>query len=292
MTLFSKLAMQIAPSMGTGTGMTPPPQVAPVRNRSILDNTVTQTTALQAKLGSSDKMRLQAYLDGVRALETQLGVGATTMPPPMMTQGCVAGTPPSSALASSQANIQGVSHDYVARATAFMDIITLAVQCDLSRSMVFLFDAEGADREFLGQVPSNLIYQQGTLDTQGNHIGISHYADDSAAQFCVTRDRFYLSYFTYLINALKASKDPSGASALDNTIIMAGHSVIDGDHNWGNTSGMCTVLGGGAAFMHPGKAYALSQYDHLDLLYTLSQFLGMGMTAFPAGSSYNHMLAI
>jgi hypothetical protein len=158
-------------------------------------------------------------------------------------------------------------------------MIVLAFKCDLVRSVSFMYDAEVNDRTKGIDCPSSLIYNNADITT-GMHVGISHYFGPSGGgrDRTISRDRYYLYLFFYLLDALKQAIDPSGSPILDNTIVMAGYGVLDGNHDPLNSEGTPLVVGGGRNFMHPGNSFELAGADMTDLFYTFSTFLNLGWT--------------
>ncbi len=157
-----------------------------------------------------------------------------------------------------------------------MDMITLGFQCDIIRSASVMYDGETGGRNFGNQVPAHLVYNGASLDSVENHIGISH---SGGRDKCITRDRLYMNIMVYLINKLKQAKDPSGSSIIDNTIIVNGYAVSDGNHSNGD-GGVPIIVGGGRNLINPGDSYDVSGYDMRDLLYSINVQLNMGMDNF------------
>jgi hypothetical protein len=142
-----------------------------------------------------------------------------------------------------------------------------------------MFDGESASRPN-NQCPPAMVFDNASL-TGALHIGISHYGttSDGPAK-CISRDRNYMSLFTYLLNGLKAATDPSGSTLLDNTIVLTGYGVTDGNHD-DDEAGVPLAAGGGKNLgLHPGNCLDLNNADMIDLYYTFSTFLGMGLTDF------------
>jgi hypothetical protein len=288
-----KLFQTLFAGIPTVPNAPPPPPPLLVKNKSILDNAVAGINKLKAKLGAADRQRVDDYYSGLRNFEATL----TTMgPPPMMQPACVPGAGPSTTL--NNEDHSGTGLDFNARLQAFMDIMVLAFKCNNVQVFSFLFEYENTNRQFRNQVLANLVYQGANVDTPGSHNEIAHWSDGGTGEEpermnrCVTRDRFYVSWLVYLINALKAANDPSGAPILDNTIIQFGHGLQDGNHNTDGmqtTTGLPTVLAGGRNMLSPGHFYAFPNNDLSDLYYTLNRKLGMGLPNF-AGSTT--MLAI
>lgn len=252
------------------------PVLAAARNHSILDSSLADIKDLQSKLGQSDNQKLDAYFTSVRNLETKI------FTPPSLASACTPGSPPSASL--NNVDLDGsLSNLYDQRVQAFFDMVVLAFKCDLVRSVSFTYDGETCGRQN-NPCPSNLLYANADLTGQ-LHIGISHYGQNSNGDVkCISRDRNYLSLFFYLIDALKQATDPSGSTILDNTIVLAGFNVTDGQHT-GNAEGTPMIVGGGKNFMHPGNCFDLQGADMKDLLYTFSTFLQLGWANFRGSST-------
>ncbi len=101
-------------------------QAALAQRKSVLDLVDWNATQSLAALGASDKLRLQAHLDQIRALETSIA----SMPVPMGS--CVKpGTPPADpAIGSGYSNEEQ-------RAQTMVGLLAMALACDLTRSVTF-----------------------------------------------------------------------------------------------------------------------------------------------------------
>jgi uncharacterized protein DUF1552 len=261
----------------TGSTNTPPPQSDYARNPKILDVPTAATTSLRGQLGKADRVRLDSYLASLSDLKKSLGAQ-----PPVAS--C---TPPGMpAVNSSTTNHNGLKGmDYFARMMAFNSLIATGFQCDLFRSVGISFGSEGNYTTYDGMYPATLNYNGATLTIQYDH-SVSHHSPISGEAGTygyepnMTRDRMHLYVVVDLINKLKAVTDPSGSAVLDNTIIMAGFSVDDGQHSSGPSLGTPLIVAGGKNFMTPGRIFDASPYDLNDLYFTFSGLLGMGLTSF------------
>ena len=254
------------------------PVPAAARNRSILDNATADIKDLQNKLGKNDRMKLDDHFTSLRNLEQRLSAVAVG-------GGC-SGGPPDSTLDTSDINGTGDGTSYTKRVQAFMDMIVLAFKCDLVRTVSFMYDGEVGDRQRLLDCPASLIYNNADI-TAGMHVGVSHYFGPSGGgrDRTISRDRYYLYFFFYLLDALKQALDPSGSPMLDNTAVFAGYGVLDGNHDPANSEGTPLVLGGGRNVLHPGNAFELGGKDMTDLFFTFSQFLNLGWNDFRGSST-------
>jgi Protein of unknown function (DUF1552) len=252
------------------------PVVAAARNHSILDSSLADIKDMQSKLGKTDNQKLDEYFTSVRDLEGRL------FTKPTVPSSCVPGKPPSETLDNTDLD-GSLSAIYDQRVQAFFDIVTLAFKCDLIRSVSFQYDGETAGRQN-NPCPTSLLYDDADLTGQ-LHIGISHYGQNTNGDDkCMSRDRNYLSLFFYLLDSLKKAADPSGSPMLDNTIVLAGFNVTDGQHT-GNAEGTPMVVGGGKNFMHPGNCYDLKNADMKELFYTFSTYLKLGWSNYLGAST-------
>ena len=252
------------------------------RNKSILDSALGGINKLKSQLGAADKQRVDDYYTNLRKFESSLPSDSVVTAPT-----CVPGASPPTSLNNEDHQGKGLAFD--ARLNAFLDIITLAFKCNNAQMFSMMFEYENTNRQFRNQIPSALIYQGASMDTAGSHNEIAHWADGGTAEVaershrCVSRDRYYMSKMIYLVNALKAAKDPSGASILDNTIIELGNGLEDGNHGTDGQNpgtGHPVVLAGGKNFITPGQFYAYPNNDLADLHYSINKKLGMGLASF------------
>lgn len=267
--LYKAMFANLVPSSSTATG----PATAAARNKSIIDTALADLNELKAQLGKNDNVKLDSYLESVRALEKKIG-GAS----PVASAGCRPGMPP--AITLDNVDINGnLSDSYIARIQAFCDMIVLAFECDLVRSVSLMFDGEICQRRN-NPCPAGLLL--GGADLSGVlHTGISHYGQNgpAGADRTVSRDRMYVAQFMYLLDKLKAAKDPSGSPILDNTLVLQGYGVEDGQHT-GNAEGTPLILGGGKNFARPGNCIELAGADMNDLFFTFTRHLELGLASF------------
>ena len=263
-----------------------PSTLAIVRNKSILDHAISAINKLKTKVGTEDRRRLDDYFTSVRMLETSVNAN------PVSGAGCQIANPPDSSLNAEDHDGSGT--DFPQRLKTFCDIIALAFKCNNAQVFSLMWEYENTNRKFSGTVPQELIYQGADMVNPGSHNEMAHWADNGADQYtermnrCITRDRFYMSFVVYLMNALKAARDPSGSPILDNTIIQFGHGLHDGNHKVASidsTTGLPMVLAGGRNLINPGQFHYLPSADLKDLYYTIGQKMGVGLSSFRGRST-------
>ena len=211
---------------------------------------------------------------------TAAPIPTATPAPVSQASQCNSGTAPASSLGSTDQ--AGDQQNYVAKMEAFFDMAVLAFKCDLTRTVTIMMDSDCGERHLDSQPPSALALDNNSQLTGGIHTGVSHYQNPGVnMSMTITRDRFFLWLINYLIQGLKSATDPSGARIFDNTILMAGFSVMDGTHNPncpGNQAPQFMAGGSNLGF-HPGTSFDLNGNDLADVWYTIQNALGVNIGA-------------
>jgi hypothetical protein len=191
--------------------------------QSILDFVGDDARRLRGRLGGGDRRKLDEYLTGVREIERR--VAAASGPPPEAPDGA---TRPS-----------GIPDDYREHLRLMCDMIALAFQADITRVATFVLANEGSNRSYR------------FLDVPEGHHELSHHGRDAAKQAKIAKiNAFHMEQFAYLLGKLKAAGEGEG-SVLDNSMIVYGSGIGDGDrHNHNDLpvllAGRCggTIQGG------------------------------------------------
>lgn len=203
---FNRLVTGISAAPPPG-GTTPAPVLDPklAIRRSVLDAVRSDATTLSTKLAPTDKAKLEAYLTAVREVEQRIAVGGT----PTSGASCtVPGTPPAP-----------FADDFAGRVKAFLDVTALALQCDLTRAMTFM----------LAGWESRYVYRFLGL-TEQHHISYSHHENNPALVAGAEKiNRWHVEQFVYLATLLKGVVEPNGASVLDNSALLFGSEVSEGN---------------------------------------------------------------
>jgi hypothetical protein len=173
--------------------------------KSILDAVQEDAKALQSRLGTSDKQRLDEYFTNVRSVEASI---ATQAAAPACSADFARSSAPSDV---------GDHYDLM------MKLLVGANACDRNRVSTLSYE-----HTTTGRAPSSL-----KLGNVYFHDDISHYATDSARvpkyksynKWCVQR-------FSDLLTVLKKTPDPSGVGFLfDNSIVMFTSEISDGERH-------------------------------------------------------------
>lgn len=164
--------------------------------RSVLDAVMDDIQALQGVLGSADKARLEAHLDGVRDLETRL---ARLEEDPPDLESCARPDEP----AADYPDVDG-RPDITNRAAALHDVMAMAMACDQTR--VFHFQ--------ISKPVSNLMFP----DSSDGHHNLTH--DEPSPQPEVHEITVHImEQLAYFLEKLDSIPEGEG-TLLDNCCIM------------------------------------------------------------------------
>ena len=224
------------------------------RRLSVLDFVSDDTRRLQTKLGTTDKRKLDEYLTGVRDLETRI---QDTQP----TQ-CTFPDRPEGAAADTQTYVRQM-----------LDLAALAMQCDLTRIVTFMYGNGGSNRPY------------GFIGHPGGHHEYSHHqSDPDKIQALADIGRFEVSQLAYLLEKMNAVQEADG-TMLDNSLVFFSSEIEDGNtHNHENLPVLLAGKGGGV--IHSGRHQKLDPSTEVGDIY-LTMLKGVGVDAASFGE-YGH----
>lgn len=170
--------------------------------RSVLDAVWQDAKALQLRVGSADRSRLDAHMTAIRALEVRLA----SLPPS-------AGACAIPAIPGSFPTDAG-KEPMEERMKAFSDLLTLVMACDQTR--VFSI-------QFTGSVGGTVFWQVGASN---GHHDLSH--DEAGDQPVLQQTTvFTMKNLAYLLDKLKNTTEGTG-NLLDRTAILASSDTAHG----------------------------------------------------------------
>lgn len=183
--------------------------------KTVVDRVLADANSLRPKLATSDQQKLDQYLASLQDLQRRI----------QATGGQTACTPPARPAKSPPLNFdRGITPSTIieAHTPIFMDLMALAVTCDISRSITFM----------LGNGTSNNNYEFVT-GTSTPHHGTSHH---QGSQNNIDRlrqiDIWEMTQVSAFLQRLDGTIESDGSTALDNTTFYLSSDVSDGDrHN-------------------------------------------------------------
>jgi hypothetical protein len=197
---------------------------------SILDVVLADARDLREKLGRVDRLKLDEYLDSVRAIERRIEFAerhASQHRPPEIDLP------------------DAVPDDYGKHVRLLTDLLVLGLQTDATRVATFMYNNEPGRRQPWTELGIN----------EGHH-GLAHLDPRTAEgrdklEKLQRIDRNYLQIFVHMLEALKHTPEGEG-NLLDNCMIVYGSGLAWGRlHNRENVPVL--LAGGGGATIHGGR---------------------------------------
>ncbi len=196
------------------------------QDRSILDFVRADAARLGMNLGSSDKRKLNEYLDSVREVETRIqniekkalegGMQATIDRP--------GGIPPT----------------FEEHINLMFDLMTVSFQTDMTRIITMMIGREGGNRTYR------------SIGVPDAHHGLSHHFNDPAKIDRLQKiDQLHVEMFAQFLKKMQATPDADG-TLLDNSMILYGSSISDGNRHT-HLDLPAVLAGGGAGKIHGGR---------------------------------------
>ena len=226
------------------------------RQRSVLDYCIDDLTRFEARLGSEDKVKIDAHLASIRAIEQGLAISPGCQP--------VSPTPTGLDFA--------LIANYPVHVAMMMDLVAAAVRCDVARAITLelIDDAGGLSLTFpwLG-IPSNyeLIAHEGTA------------AYPQKTQI----DTWFYSQVARLVGQLAANTEGASTS-LDNSVIL-----VSNDMNEGAAEEVVSlpylIIGSGGGFFKQGTCVEFAANVPNNLLLT-SVCHAVGLPVASVGTTY------
>jgi hypothetical protein len=234
------------------------------RRKTVLDLVGEELTAVRGRVGTEDRVKLDAHLTSVRDIERRLAAPATMTPMP----GGACKPPALGATmdVKAPANMPAVGR-------LQMDLAAAALACDLTRVVTLQWTSAESNQTFPW------------LGITGQHHVISHAGDsDAAAQESLTKiNTWYAEQFAYLLGKLAAVPEGAG-TLLDNTAVLWCIEVGKGN-NHAHRDLPFLLAGSCGGRLRTGRfvdymANGASGRPHNDLLISLAQAMGTNDTTF------------
>ncbi len=206
--------------------------------RSILDYVLGEAKSLRGDLGIRDRQKLDEYMSGVREIELRLQkiekAGKLIDP----------GKEP-----------EGIPSDFGEHLRLMGDMMLLAFQADLTRVCTFMMANEGSNRAY---------YEIGVSD--GHHEVSHHGKDKEKIRKKFEIDRFHVKQVASIVERMASIKEVDGSSMLDNSMLVYGTGIGDGDkHNHDDLPILLAGKGGGT--IKSGQHYIFPKRTPLNNLY-------------------------
>jgi hypothetical protein len=185
---------------------------------SVLDSVQDDAQRLKSQLGMKDQQKLDEYFTSVRELERRVTFAGSGVDAP---EGAVR-----------PGGIPGAYHEH---ARLMLDMLALAFQADLTRISTFMFANEGSNRPYKD------------IEITDGHHDLSHHGGDPEKHDKIRRiNRHHMEQFAYFLKKLDSLKEADGSSVLENSLIVYGCAISDGNrHNHDDLPVLLLGKGGG-----------------------------------------------
>lgn len=180
-------------------------------DRSILDAVLRDSHAIQPKMSGGDRAKLDEYLESIRHIEKRIERASR--------EERIEGWRPTLTKPDMPRPADDLPQNVPDHMKLMLDLTVLAFQMDKTRIATCMLnnDLSQMNFKFLEGV-------QGAL-----HLDLTHNGKAPAAEAMYLKtNQFHMEQFVYLVKRLKAI-DEGGQSILDNSIILFGSNLFDGD---------------------------------------------------------------
>ena len=222
------------------------------QRKSILDFVLEDARTLSAKVGGSDRQKLDEYLTAVREIEERVEAA----------QRSVAAVQHSGAIEAYDVP-EAIPESYEEHARLMLDMVALAFQTDTTRVATCMLANEGSNRSY-----RNLSI------TRGHHELSHHQGNAENLRQIREINRFHMRQFAYLLGKLKSMPEGDG-TVLDNTQLLYGAALADGNrHEHENLPLILAGRGGGTILTGRHMRYP-SETPMCNLLLTMMNKAGI-----------------
>lgn len=196
------------------------------RRKSILDFVHGEAKSLSGYLGATDRRKLDEYLYAVRDIERRLAA--------------------SEKLENSDEDISdyprpvGVPREFGEHVKLLFDMMVLAFQTDSTRIASFMYANAGSNRSYRN------------LSVPDGHHNISHHGNSQEKQQQISKiNQYHMSLAHHLISKLDSIKEGDG-TLLDNSMIIYGSGIADGNSH-SHDDLPIAMFGGGGGTIKTGR---------------------------------------
>jgi hypothetical protein len=180
-------------------------------DKTILDSVLEDSHSLQPKISRGDRVKLDEYLESIRDIEKRIERAGK--------EERLEGWKPTISKPNMARPADKLPQDVPAHMKLMLDLVVLAFQMDKTRIITLMLnnDLSQMNFKFLEGVKGAL------------HLDLTHNGKGAAAEAMYLKtNQFHMEQFAYLVQRLK-SIDEGGQSLLDNSMLLGGSNLFDGD---------------------------------------------------------------
>jgi hypothetical protein len=195
---------------------------------SILDVVREDAKAFQKRLGATDRRKMDEYLTGLRETEVAIqqqakfAAAEAAKPRPAMEKP------------------EGIPGNFTDHLRMMYDLLAFALQTDSTRVATMMVQHEGSNRAYP------------FIGVNEGHHELSHHGNSQEKKDKIAKiNRFHMEQVGYLLTKLQSMKEGYG-SVLDNSMIVVGSAIADGNAH-GHNELPVLLCGGGGGTLKPGQ---------------------------------------
>jgi hypothetical protein len=180
-------------------------------DKTILDEVLSDARSLKPRISGGDRRKLDEYLESIRDIETRIDRAAK--------EERLEGWRPSLDKPDMARPAETLPQDIPGHMKLMLDIVVLAFRMDRTRIATLMLnnDLSQMNFKFLEGVKGSL------------HLDLTHNGKNPSAEAMYLKtNQFHVRQFAYLVDRLR-SFDEGGQSILDNSILIGGSNLFDGD---------------------------------------------------------------
>lgn len=226
-------------------------------NKSVLDFVMDDAKNLSKTLGQGDQRKLDEYLTAVREVEDRIQkvkkLNAERKPVPK----------PDMAAPS------GVPSEFKDHVRLMADLMVLAFQSDLTRIATLPIANDGSNRPYK------------VIGVSEGHHELSHHGRNADKLAKIKKiNTHHMEQFAYLVEKMSKVKEANGTSLLDNTMMVYGSGIGDGDRHNHDELPILLVGKGGGSIEGGRHIKAARETPLMNLYLALFERMGAPITRF------------
>jgi hypothetical protein len=247
---FDRMFMGFVPPAGGGTtGPSPDAEKLRARKKSILDHALEEYKRVSTVVGPGDRRRLEVHAETIRQIERGLAN---------------AGTGSSAAGSGCKKPDVAPTNDgaYAEYGKANMELLTLALACDISRVVGMQWTSHGTAFSWLGVT---------TL-----HHPLAHQTGSAGADAQLTKIlTWHCQQAADALTRLKSYQEGDG-TVLDNTLFLWGNEISSGNHRFPRAPYVMAT----GKLLKTGRYLKFNNLPHPTVLVSAANTVGVPMTSF------------
>jgi hypothetical protein len=214
--------------------------------KSMLDAVASQTQQLVRSLGASDRRKIDEYMTALRDVEQRIARVEDE----------------NKELATDMVKPAGIPAGFVEHARLMNDLVTLALEADITRVVTLIYAKEGSARAY----PE--------LGFSDSHHPLTHHRGQEELIEKVTKiECHHMEQFADLAQKLKSTRENDG-TVLDHSMVVYGSSMSDPNRHV-HEDVPCVLLGRGDGSIKPGRHIVYPETPQTNLWLTLLDRMGV-----------------